>query len=110
MIENLTYTTIGKASHLKGTFHFVGPTYLLGKMNGEIFMSEHSKLVIEIGAEIDGKIEGGDVEIYGQCSGEIKATGKVILYPTATVQGTIKARHLEILPGAVVNMNGHTEE
>lgn len=109
MIENLTYTTIGKSSHLKGTFEFIGPTYLLGKIEGDIHLLEKSKLTIEIGAEINGKVEGHDIEIYGQCVGEIKSTGKVILYPTAIVQGTIIAANLEILPGAVVNINGHTE-
>lgn len=109
MIQNQTFTTIGKQTVLNGKFNFVGTTHLLGKLQGEITVESPSKIVLEIGSHTDAVLVCGDVEIYGEFTGEIKSQGNVTLYPTAVVNGKIIAKSLEILPGAVVNINGHTE-
>lgn len=109
MIQNQTFTTIGKSTVLKGHFNFVGTTHLLGVLTGEVTVEGRSKLVLEIGSTTDAVLNCADLEIYGEFTGEIKATGNVTLYPTAIVNGKIIAKSLEILPGAVVNINGHTE-
>lgn len=110
MIQNQTFTTIGKTTVLKGNFNFVGTTHLLGNLSGEVTVEGRSKLVLEIGSMTDAVLTCFDLEIYGEFTGEIKASGNVTLYPTAVVNGKIIAKSLEILPGAVVNINGHTEE
>jgi cytoskeletal protein CcmA (bactofilin family) len=110
MIQNQTFTTIGKTTVLSGNFNFVGTTHLLGNLTGEVKVEGRSKLVLEIGSLTDAVLTCYDLEIYGEFTGEIKATGNVTLYPTAVVNGKIIAKSLEILPGAVVNINGHTEE
>lgn len=110
MIQNQTFTTIGKATAMKGNFSFVGTTHLLGKIEGDIQVEGHAKLVLEIGSVTEGTLTCCELEIYGEFSGEIKASGNVTLYPTAVVNGKIIAKSLEILPGAIVNMNAHTEE
>lgn len=109
MIQNQTFTTIGKSTNLKGDFHFVGTTHFLGNLNGVVTLEASSKLILEIGSRTDAILNCSDVEIYGEFNGEIKATGNVTLYPTAIVNGKIIAKTLEILPGAVVNIDGHTE-
>lgn len=109
MIQNQTFTTIGKSTVLKGNFNFVGTTHLLGTLSGEITVDGRSKLVLEIGSTTEGILTCFDLEIYGEFTGEIKASGNVTLYPTAVVNGKVIAKSLEILPGAVVNINGHTE-
>ncbi|NOT78533.1 MAG: polymer-forming cytoskeletal protein [Bacteriovoracaceae bacterium] len=110
MIYNQMYTSIGKETALSGNFHFRGSTHLLGKLSGEIKMMDQSKLILEIGSETKALIDCHDAEIYGEFSGEIKASGNVTLYPTAIFTGKVIAKTLEILPGAIVNMSGHTEE
>lgn len=110
MIQNQTFTTIGKSTVLKGNFNFVGTTHLLGNLSGEVTLEGRSKLVLEIGSMTDAVLNCFDLEIYGEFTGEIKALGNVTLFPTAIVNGKIIAKSLEILPGAVVNINGHTEE
>lgn len=109
MIQNQTFTTIGKTTVLKGNFNFVGTTHLLGNLSGEVTVEGRSKLVLEIGSMTDAILNCYDLEIYGEFTGEIKASGNVTLYPTAIVNGKIIAKSLEILPGAVVNISGHTE-
>lgn len=110
MIQNQTFTTIGKMTVLEGNFVFNGTTHLLGQLSGEIKITAPSKIVLEIGSLTQGILNCGDAEIYGEFTGEIKSSGNVTLYPTAIMNGKIIARSLEILPGAVVNINGHTEE
>jgi cytoskeletal protein CcmA (bactofilin family) len=109
MILNQTFSSLGKATDLSGNFHFQGQTHLLGKLKGEIIITQ-AKLVLEIGSITEATINCDDADIYGEYTGEIKASGKIVLYPTAIVNGKIIAKSLEILPGAVVNINGHTEE
>lgn len=109
MIHTQTFTTIGKSTVLKGNFNFVGTTHLLGTINGEIVMEGNAKIILEIGSLTDGVLQCSDAEIYGEFTGEIRSTGIVTLYPTAVVNGKIIAKSMEILPGAVVNISGHTE-
>lgn len=110
MIQNQTFTSIGKLTVLNGKFNFTGTTHLLGKLIGEITVEAPSKIVLEIGSITEATLVCADAEIYGEFTGEIKSSGNITLYPTAIVNGKIIAKSLEILPGAVVNINGHTEE
>lgn len=110
MIQNQEFTYIGKATNLSGTFKFSGPTYLQGQLQGDITVENEVKLVLEIGSITEGTLQCFDLEIYGEFTGEIKSLGRVTIYPTGFFEGKIISKSLEILPGAVVNMNGHTEE
>jgi cytoskeletal protein CcmA (bactofilin family) len=110
MIQNQTYTTIGKATELSGNFNFIGRTSLLGKMSGIINVVSPAKMILEVGSITEAVLNCGDLEIYGEFIGEIISNGLVTLFPTAVVNGKIVAKRLEILPGAIVNMNAHTEE
>jgi cytoskeletal protein CcmA (bactofilin family) len=109
MIENQEFTYIGKTSNLIGTFIFSGTTHLQGKLNGTIEIENSAKIILEIGSITEGNLNCYDIDIYGEFSGEIKSKGLVTIYPTACINGKIIARAIEILPGAVVNINGHTE-
>ena len=109
MIQNQTFTTIGKLTNMNGNFNFVGTTHVLGKLSGEITVEGNAKMVLEIGSVTNANLQCNDLEIYGEFTGEIKSQGLVTLYPTAVVNGKIIAKSMEILPGAVVNISGHTE-
>jgi cytoskeletal protein CcmA (bactofilin family) len=110
MIENQEFTYIGKSTKLSGVFHFSGPTHFQGLITGEIHIDHSAKLILEIGSRTEGILYCNDLDIYGEFFGEIKSLGKVTIYPTAFLEGKILSQTLEILPGAIVNMNGHTEE
>lgn len=110
MIQNQEFTYIGKTTSISGTFNFSGPTHLQGHLHGDIVVLNSAKLVLEIGSHTEGNLECADLDIYGDFTGEIHSSGKVTVYPTAVVEGKIVSHSLEILPGAVINMSGHTEE
>jgi cytoskeletal protein CcmA (bactofilin family) len=109
MIQNQEFTYIGKTSKLTGTFIFQGTTHLQGSLNGNIELENNAKVILEIGSITEGNLNCFDVDIYGEFSGEIKSKGLVTVYPTAIISGKIIAKAIEILPGAVVNINGHTD-
>ena len=94
---------------MHGNFHFVGTTHILGTLSGDIKVDGRAKLVLEIGSVTSANLNCADLEIYGEFTGEIKSSGNVTLFPTAVVNGKILAKSMEILPGAVVNISGHTE-
>jgi cytoskeletal protein CcmA (bactofilin family) len=110
MIEKQTFTTVGKNALLEGTFRFQGPTYILCELKGDITMLDQATIIFQIGSIVHANVECFDAEIYGDFQGEIRAKGTVTIYPTGQVNGKILAKSLKILPGALVNMNGHTEE
>ena len=110
MLIDQTFTTIGKNSIINGDFSFSGSTHILGHLTGEIRMLGEAKLSLQIGSVTNANIEAFDLDIYGEFNGEIKAKGIVTIFPTATVNGKIIARSMEILPGANVNMSGHTNQ
>jgi cytoskeletal protein CcmA (bactofilin family) len=74
-----------------------------------IEIENFAKIILEIGSMTEGNLNCFDVDIYGEFSGEIKSRGLVTIYPTAVINGKIIAKAMEILPGAVVNINGHTD-
>ena len=110
MIQNQEFTYIGKSTKLVGNFRFSGSTHFQGHLEGQISVENNAKLILEIGSVTLGTLVCFDLDIYGEFVGEIKADGLVTIYPTAIFEGKIIAKSLEILPGAVINMNGHTEE
>lgn len=110
MIENQEFTYIGKATSLNGKFEFNGSTHLQGYLSGDIVVGNNSKLVLEISSKTLAHIKCVDLDIYGEFEGEIRSSGRVTIYPTAIVEGVIISKAIEILPGATVNINGHTEE
>jgi cytoskeletal protein CcmA (bactofilin family) len=85
MIQNQTFTTIGKLTSIHGNFNFVGTTHVLGKLSGEITVEGHAKLVLEIGSVTNAIVNCTDLEVYGEFTGEIKSLGLVTLYPTAVL-------------------------
>jgi cytoskeletal protein CcmA (bactofilin family) len=110
MIQNQEFTYIGKTTSLTGSFKFKGPTHFQGHLNGDIIIENGALLVLEIGSYTEGTLNCSDLDIYGEFVGSIKSVGRVTIYPTAIFEGKIISKSLEILPGAIVNMNGHTEE
>ena len=110
MLVDQTFSTIGKNTTTKGDFSFSGPTHIFGKITGHIQMSNNAKLTLQIGSKVEANIESFDIDIYGEFSGDIRSKGLVTVFPTAIVSGKIIATSLQILPGANVNMNGHTTD
>lgn len=107
-IPGQKFSLFGQGSRMSGTFKLLGHTRLWSHIEGEIQMQDDSDLCIESEGRVEGTIVCGNLEIYGEVKGEIRSSGKLVIYPTARVQGQIQAANMVIHPGALVNMDGHT--
>ena len=107
-IQNQDFSFIGLGSKLNGDFYFNGITHLASHLKGTINMEDSSDLFFTPSANIEGKVVCHNLKIYGHFKGEIKATGTVSIFPSASFEGSIEASNLSIHPGSSVNMNGKT--
>ncbi len=104
------FSFLGEGSSISGKFQLRGTTRLASKIDGEITMHDEADLVIEHAGSFEGELNCHNVEIYGSFKGILKATGKVSIFPPASVEGNVSAKSLKILPGASLNFDGHTTE
>ncbi len=107
--ESQEYNFIGEQSVLKGEFDFFGPTILCSKLEGKINIKDDSPLKLERMGYFEGEIRCKDFHLYGTVKGNIEATGKVVIHPTARFYGQLKAKTLKVCPGSIVEMDGITD-
>ncbi|MEC8624278.1 MAG: polymer-forming cytoskeletal protein [Bdellovibrionota bacterium] len=108
-LKEQDFSFFGRGSKLNGRFHLSGSTHVSSLIEGEIIMENNADLIIEKNGAITGEVTCNNIEIYGNYEGTIRASGKVTLYPSAEVKGRVEAMELRIYPGAVLNMDGHTD-
>lgn len=109
IFKKLDYTILGKESELIGNFTVQAPVYILGKVEGEITVLGDDKIIIEIGAHIQGKLFCKDIEILGSISGEVHAEGTLLVRSSGRLDGSFSSKNLKIEPGATLNVEGHSE-
>lgn len=107
-LKDQDFVFFGFKSKLKGSFQLQGISHIAGEVEGEIIMEDQKLLTLEPTSIVNGKIFCHDVEIFGTFIGEIEATGKVSVFPSAYIQGSINSNSLSIHPGAQLNMEGKT--
>ena len=107
-IENENFTFIGQQTTLKGDFSFYGPTFISAKMEGQLSMKDQGHITLELSGSFKGDIQCHDIDIYGSFEGRLKSTGKVTVHPSATINGDLKAKFLNIKAGATLNIDGNT--
>jgi len=70
-----------------------------GTLRGKIHLPKHS-LFIEAGARIEADIAAANVMLRGNLTGNIRATGKVLVSSAARMNGDIAAARVSIQDGA----------
>lgn len=101
------YSFLGKNSLIKGEMHLTGDVKICSEIIGELHVQE-GHLFIEREGNVQGKVQCTDIEITGKFSGEIKSSGKVVLWPCSKVSGQIQAKSIVIYPGACADIEAHT--
>ena len=107
-MKDKSFSFIGKGSVISGKFMLQGATHLASHLEGELIMSDDSKITIEPEGSFEGRLECRDIEIFGKFDGNLISTGTVLIHSSAQVYGDIEASHLVIKPGASVNIEGRT--
>jgi len=108
--KNFKFTILGAQCKLKGEFHFRGDVFINSSIEGTIKMIDQGNLVFERGSSFDGTIYGHDIEIFSDVKGTIQSTGTLTIRSSANVSGNIRSKNLIVYPGAILNIEGHTED
>ncbi|MGC8762637.1 MAG: bactofilin family protein [Acidobacteriota bacterium] len=93
-------TRIDAGSRLKGTLETADDLLLEGVLVGEVRST--ARVVIARGARLEGPLSARDVEVGGTVEGPVTATGWVAIRSGGRVAGDIRAGHILVEDGAVV--------
>src|SRR5215468_3686737 len=97
-------TLIGKAARVHGDLEFAGGLHLDGSIAGNVRAepSQGSSLSISESGSIEGNVEAVNVMLNGTVKGDILARGRVVMGPTAKVQGNVYYGVIEMTLGAQI--------
>lgn len=97
-------TLIGAGTRLEGNLVATGGVHLEGQIRGNVLCPEGSTAVLSIAAKglIEGEVEVPQVIVHGEVRGDIRASGRVDLGPTARVRGNVSYGVIEMAAGAVI--------
>lgn len=107
--KKIQFTVIGKDSALEGDLIFKGDTIVNGKLKGTITVLDNGKVTLERESVTEGQLYCHDIEVLGEFSGSINASGNLIVRSSGKLSGKIQAKNISIYPGAEVNMEGETQ-
>ena len=98
-------TLVGSNSRVNGDLHFEGGCHIDGTVKGSVSADPDSSSALSISQ--DGGIEGGVavpyVELHGIVRGDVYASERVELGPTARVIGNVYYNLIEMAIGAEIN-------
>src|SRR5438094_678226 len=99
------FTFLGKGAQFKGIIHFEGTIRIDGLLAGDI----HTKGTVMLGehAVIEGDISAGTIVSGGTINGNLTATERVQLLPSAVLNGDLKTPFLKVEEG--VQLHGTCE-
>lgn len=101
---NTVETLIGPRVVIRGDVQFSGGLYVEGKIIGKIYAEEGSAAVLTVSEQgmIEGEVHAPVVVIAGGLHGDIHASERVELSPTAKVQGHVFYKLVEMAAGATL--------
>lgn len=98
-------TLVGSGSRVNGDLHFEGGCHIDGTVKGSVSADPESSSVLSISE--DGGVEGGVmvpyVVLHGIVRGDVYASQRVELGPTARVIGNVYYNLIEMAIGAEIN-------
>lgn len=104
------YNFVGLNTKLEGELNFTGDTIIHGQVKGTIVVQDEGNLVFERTAIFEGTIYCENLEVFGTIKGTIKASGMLNIRSSASVSGNIQANKMVVYPGAILNVESHTQE
>jgi cytoskeletal protein CcmA (bactofilin family) len=92
---------IGKSLVIQGKIISSEDLTINGQVEGTIELGDHS-LIIGVGAAIQANLVAKDIIISGAVTGNVRASDKVDLRPTGSVEGDITTPRLVMADGAII--------
>jgi cytoskeletal protein CcmA (bactofilin family) len=93
--------TLGPGDSLKGTLRTESGVTIHGDVEGEIFAS--GDVTVEATATVVAAVEGRNVDIRGQVTGNVKSSRRLSLSGSGSLQGDASAARLVVEDGATLN-------
>lgn len=90
---------IGPSIHIKGSVTAHEPLTIAGHVDGTIDVSGH-KLTVMQAARITADIMAHTIIVAGTINGSIIADGRIVVEPTAAIDGAISAPSISVEEGA----------
>lgn len=103
VVDSENTTIIREDASFEGKMVFDGNVMVNGKFKGEIISA--GELTVGTGGLVEGVLQIGTINIFGEVRGNIKAKQKIVINAPATVKGDIEAPSLVIQEGAVFEGN-----
>jgi cytoskeletal protein CcmA (bactofilin family) len=97
-------TLIGKTARVQGDVEFEGGLHLDGRVAGNVRAvgAPGASLSVSEHGSIEGSVEVANVTLNGSVTGDIYATGRVVLGPRAKVHGNLCYGVIEMTLGAEI--------
>jgi cytoskeletal protein CcmA (bactofilin family) len=101
---NTVETLIGPRVVIKGDVEFSGGLYVEGKVMGKISAADSGAAVITVAEQghVEGEVYSPVVIIAGTLTGDVHASERIELAPSAKVQGNIYYKVVEMAAGATL--------
>ena len=98
-------TLVGSNTRISGDLHFTGGCHIDGTVNGNVTADPESQAALSIseGANVDGGVTVPYVVLNGIVRGDVFASQRVDLGPTARVIGNVYYNLIEMAIGAEIN-------
>ena len=95
-------TTIGKGVRITGSLTADEPVSIIGTLNGEVLVANHS-VTVETGGLVDGAVTARVITVQGGSAGRLIARDVVRVLEGATVNADVASPKLALEEGAVFN-------
>jgi cytoskeletal protein CcmA (bactofilin family) len=100
-------TLLGKETRITGDVEFTGGLHVDGTVVGNVFAAagagDDASLSVSEGGVVEGSVKAPEVVLNGTVKGDVTATRRVELGPTAKVIGNVVYQLIEMAIGAEVN-------
>jgi len=105
-----TTAHIGTSVYIKGQLTAKEPLTVAGRVEGTIQVEGHP-LTILAGAQVTASsIVAHEVILGGQITGQVEATGRIIVRETARIEGDLTAPSISVAEGAILKGRINTTE
>lgn len=93
-------STIGENSFFTGRFHINGSLRVNGRFEGHTLQAD--QLYVGVTGKIKTNVKAVSIIVEGMIIGDIEATSRIMLLPTARILGNIKTPELIIQNGVIL--------
>src|SRR5262245_9002315 len=93
---------IGQSIRIKGDITAHEPFVIAGHVEGTVAVEGHTLTVSE-GATVDAVVTADTAVIQGNVKGELSAATKLVVQPSATLEGGFSAPSISVADGATIH-------